>query len=237
MEMHRIALVSGANRGLGLSITKGLAKEGVHVLAGCCDLGNGKEAFYDCKSELIEPVQLDVKNERSVIELRELIEKKFGRLDALINNAEFSMDNDSEMGIWEKYQYTFDVNVLGAALLVEKMTPLLIKSSCARIVNISSILASFTLRSDPSWEFYNLNFPFYQASKAALNSLTLSQSKSLSNHGIKVNSYCPEFTATSTTSHQERNADKSARYAIKLALIDEQGPTGFFANNEGNIPW
>ncbi|MFC0338902.1 NAD(P)-dependent dehydrogenase, short-chain alcohol dehydrogenase family [Kushneria avicenniae] len=237
MNGKQIALVSGANRGLGLSIAKGLSRAGFHVLAGCRDLETGQRIFSPSSSDGIEPVQLEVTDENSIERLRQFIADKFGKIDVLINNAGLSADMTPSLSTRDRYRNTFDVNVLGVVLLTEGMLPLLQNSDHARIVNISSSLASFTLRSDASWPYASFQLPFYQASKAALNALTLSHATAFAEHGIKVNAVCPGFTATEATQFQGRNVDESAEIAIRLAQIGVDGPTGAFVDDGGTVAW
>ncbi|WP_252107936.1 MULTISPECIES: SDR family NAD(P)-dependent oxidoreductase [unclassified Halomonas] len=237
MGDKQIALVSGANRGLGLSIAKGLSRAGFHVLAGCRDLEAGQRVFSSPASDDIEPVQLEVTDENSIEKLRAFIQEKFGKLDVLINNAGLSADMTPSLSTRDRYRNTFDVNVLGVVLLTEGMLPLLKHSEHARVVNISSSLASFTLRSDASWPYASFQLPFYQASKAALNALTLSHATAFAEYGIKINAVCPGLTATEATQFQGRSVEESAEIAIKLAQVDKDGPTGTFVDDGGTIAW
>ena len=237
MNDKRIALVSGANRGLGLAIAKGLSQAGIHVLVGCRNVEAARETLASFEDDNLELVELEVKSEKNIEELENFIEKKFGRLDILVNNAGLSADLDAALTTWERYQRTFDVNVLGVTLLTEGMLSLLRQSDQPRVVNVSSSLASFGLRNDPSWAYSSFRLPLYQASKAALNSLTLSQASALAEYGIKVNAVCPGMTATEATQFQGRNVDESARIVIQFALIDQDGPTGSFVDDQGVVPW
>lgn len=241
MEMQNIlALVSGANRGIGLAITTGLARNGAHVLLGCCDLARGEKASTTLQVEglQVRPVQLDTTDDASVSALAALIGREYGHLDILINNAGIGLDYDPTLTVVERMQRTLAVNVLGTLRLTEAMLPLLANSSRPRIVNVSSELGSFGLRSDPNWAYAETKMPTYQASKAAVNSLTVSYADQLKEMGVKVNAICPGYTATEATNFAgTRTPDQAAVVAIKYALIGDDGLTGTLANDEGELPW
>ncbi|MFL9824166.1 SDR family oxidoreductase [Rhodoplanes sp. SY1] len=235
-----LALVSGANRGIGLAITTGLARKGVHVLLGCRNFDQGEEAAVALRPEGLQvwPVQLDTTDDASVAALAARITRDFGHLDILINNAGIGLDYDPSLSVVQRMERTLAVNVVGTVRLIEAMVPLLEKSDRARIVNVSSVLGSFGLRADPSWAFADTKMPTYQASKAALNSLTLSYADRLAEKGIKVNAICPGYTATAATNYAgSRTPEQAAVVAITFALIDGAGPTGSFADDSGNLPW
>lgn len=237
---ERLALVSGANRGIGLAIATGLARRGVRVLLGCRDLARGGAACASLQEEglPIDPVQLDTTDDASVSAVAEQIAREYGWLDILVNNAGISLDFAPTMSAAEKIQGTLAVNVVGALRLTEAMVPLLADSPRPRIVNVSSELASFGQRGDPSWSYADIKLPAYQASKAALNSLTVSYAEQLKDKGIKVNAICPGYTATEATNFSgTRTPDQAAVIAIKFALLDADGPSGTFANEQGDLPW
>lgn len=235
-----LALVSGANRGIGLAIATGLARQGAQVLLGCRDIAKGEAACSPLRAEglKVRPVELDTTLAASVTRLAEMIEQDYGSLDALVNNAGIGVDYDPMLTAADRLQRTMSVNVLGPILLTDVMVPLLAASGRGRIVNVSSELASFGLRADPDWAFANFAMPIYQASKAALNSLTLSYARQLQEKGIKVNAICPGYTATEATNFAgTRTPDQAAVVAIRYALLGEDGPTGSFANDRGELPW
>ncbi|MBU3889818.1 SDR family oxidoreductase [Methylosinus sporium] len=235
-----LALVSGANRGIGLAIAAGLARRGANVLLGCRDFGRGEAACAALRKEGLDvrPVQLDATDDASVSALARLIAQEYGRLDVLINNAGIGLDHDASLSMAERVRRTLDVNVVGVVRLTEAMTPLLSNSKRARIVNVSSELSSFGQRSKPDWIYADFAMPTYQSSKAALNSLTLSYARLLKDKGIKVNAICPGYTATEATNFMSsRTPDQAAVIAIKCALLEDDGPTGAFVNEAGELPW
>jgi NAD(P)-dependent dehydrogenase (short-subunit alcohol dehydrogenase family) len=241
METNKtFALVSGANRGIGLAVVTGLARRGVDVLLGCRDLGRGEAACADLRKEglNVRPVQLDTTDAASVSPLAQLIARDYGRLDILVNNAGIGLDHDASLPATERMRRTLEVNVVGVVRLTDAMTPLLANSTRPRIVNVSSELSSFGLRSKPDWIYADFALPTYQASKAALNSLTLSYARLLKDKGVKVNAICPGYTATEATNFMgSRTPDQAAVIAIKFALLENDGPTGVFVNEAGELPW
>lgn len=236
----KIALVSGANRGIGLAIATGLARQGMTVLLGCRDIDRGETACAPLKKEglRIRPLPLDVTSDTSVSALGVLIGHAHGRLDILVNNAGIGLDHDPTLSPVDRLRKTLDVNVVGTMLLTEAMLPLLDKSAHPRIVNISSELASFALRNDPRWPYAGVAMPTYQASKAAVNALTLSYAAQLGGRGFKVNAVCPGYTATESTNFGgNRTPEQAAVIATKFAMLDDDGPNGSFANEDGELPW
>lgn len=234
-----LALVSGANRGIGLAIAAGLAKGGCQVLLGCRDLSRGEEAAKALLATgvKVQPVQLDTTDEASVAALAALIADEYGHLDVLINNAGIGLDYDPRLSVMERIEQTVAVNIVGTVRLTEAMIPLLAGSKSPRIVNLSSELASFGLRHDPSWPHADKKMPTYAASKAAVNSLTVSYAESLADKGIKVNAICPGYTATEATNFMgTRTTEQAATIAIDLA-IRADCPTGTFVNDQGPLPW
>jgi NAD(P)-dependent dehydrogenase (short-subunit alcohol dehydrogenase family) len=235
-----LALVSGANRGIGLAIATGLARQGAQVLLGCREIGKGEAACNALRAEglPVRPVELDTTSAASVTRLAEMIQQGYGYLDALVNNAGIGVDHDPMLTAADRLRRTMSVNVLGPLLLTDAMVPLLEASGRGCIVNVSSELASFGLRSDPNWAFAGFAMPIYQASKAALNALTLSYAGQLRDRKIKVNAICPGYTATEATNYAgTRTPDQAAVVAIRYALLGEDGPTGSFANEQGALPW
>ncbi|WP_108260937.1 SDR family oxidoreductase [Mangrovicoccus ximenensis] len=239
-ENARIALVSGANRGIGEAITAGLANEGVHVLMGCRDLEKGKEAAapFVAAGLAVTPVQLDITDAASVAALAQQLADSFGHIDILVNNAGVGLDFVPDLSVPEKMAQTLEINVIGTLRLTEAMLPLLSQSSQPRIVNVSSELASFGLRHDPEWEHADKILPTYAASKAALNALTVSYAAQLGPQGFKVNAICPGFTATAATNFlPDRTPEEAAVVAVEMALTGEDGPNGSFSNDRGPLPW
>lgn len=239
-QSQPIALVSGATRGIGRAIAQGLAQKGVKVLLGARNLQSGQKVAAEISTPeaQVEAVELDTTQQATIDSLATLISETYGRLDILVNNAGISLDFYPDVPVREKLSKTLETNVVGTAALTDAMIPLLEKSQHGRIVNVSSVLASFTSRGQAEWIYKDVAMPTYQASKAAVNSLTLSYAKLLSDKHIKVNAICPGLTATDATNHYgDRTPDQAATIAIQYALLDDTGPTGTFVNEDGALDW
>jgi NAD(P)-dependent dehydrogenase (short-subunit alcohol dehydrogenase family) len=237
----KIALVTGANKGIGLEIARGLAKHDMHVLIGCRDLARG-EAAADRLREgggRVDVLELDVSDDASIAAAQMAVDVQFGRLDVLVNNAGVSLDR--KMGgksLRSVMMATFDVNVFSVAAVIEAFAPLLARSVAPRIVNVSSGLGSLTQNADPAYEFAAYKPTAYNASKAALNMLTVIYAARLAGDGIKVNAADPGHCATDLNNHSgARTAEQGAIAAIRLATLGEDGPTGQFFNEAGPLPW
>lgn len=239
-QSQPVALVSGATRGIGRAIAQGLARKGVTVLLGARDLQAGQDVAAEISTTdtQVVAVELDTTRQATIDSLATLIGNNYGRLDILVNNAGISLDFYPDLSVREKLSKTLETNVVGTAALTDAMIPLLEKSAHGRIVNVSSVLASFTSREQADWIYKDVAMPTYQASKAALNALTLSYAKLLADRNIKVNAICPGLTATDATNHYgDRKPDHAAKVAIQYALLKDDGPTGTFTNEDGSLGW
>ena len=237
-----IALVTGANKGIGKEIARQLAGKGVIVLLGARDPTRGKQAVADLRSKAL-PVQflpLDVTDQQSVDQAVSDIESQYGRLDILVNNAGIAVDwgPPSEAEI-DAVRSTYETNVFGVFRVTKAMLPLLRKSKAARIVNVSSALGSVTLTADPNGPFRGRSMLMaYCSSKSALNMLTLQFAGELASSGIKVNAVTPGYVATDMNQHQgTRTVEQGAATPVRLALLPDDGPTGGFFSDEGVVPW
>ncbi|GII57402.1 short-chain dehydrogenase [Planotetraspora thailandica] len=230
------ALITGANKGIGFEIAKGLRAAGVTVLAGARDPGRGREAAERLGATF---VQLDVTSPGSVAAAAELIEKEHEVLDILVNNAGIAQGGPTPSGTpLETTRRVYETNVFGVVAVTNAMVPLLRRSPAGRIVNISSEVGSLTFASDPDSPFYWLNGVAYQSSKTALNMITLCYAKEFKDTAIKVNACNPGYCATDLNGHSgHRTAEQGAAVAIRLALLGEDGPTGAFLEDEGALPW
>ncbi|QNL48096.1 SDR family oxidoreductase [Olivibacter sp. SDN3] len=242
------ALVTGANKGIGLEVVRELAKKGFFVYLGSRNLENGLSALEKLKSEGIsnvEAFQLDVTIQESVDRARNVIGEKTPVLDVLINNAGIS--GDFEQSALEttagEYQKVYDTNVFGAVRVTQAFIDLLEKSHEPRIVNVSTSMASLSLAADISNNNYPKRYVVYQSSKSALNMYTVNLAFELRDTPFKVNAVCPGWTQTDFTGHQGTSTpEEAARRIIKYALIDQDGPTGKFFSEEyfpepANCPW
>ena len=245
--MSRIALVTGANRGLGFETARQLARAGITVIVGARDAPKGEQAAARLRTEqavAVETVQLDVADEASVERAARTVRERHGRLDLLVNNAgilpEATADTPEVVDV-ALFRHTLDTNLLGAVATLEHFLPLLRESTGGRVVNVSSTMGSLTDQSDPRSPYYDAVLPAYQASKAALNSLTVGLSKLLADTPIKVNAVCPGFVQTDLTPASRDQAPltaaDAARVVVRYALIDRDGPTGGFFDHEAAVAW
>ena len=238
----RIALVTGANKGLGFQTAKQLAEQDITVLLGCRDESRGKQAEEKLQAENLDVtfLQIDVASEDSIIKARNEVEKEFSRLDILVNNAGIMPDLGipmAEVPIKDIVN-TLNVNVVGPMATIKYFLPLLKKSAGGRIVNVSSGLGSLTQNADPNYMYYPYKLLAYNSSKAALNSVTLSYAFDLKGTNIKINSADPGYCATDLNGNSgPRTPEQGAAIAVKLATIPNDGPHGGFFDDNGIVPW
>ena len=239
---EKIALITGANKGIGKEIARQLGKKGFKVLLGSRDEARGEAAAKELKADGVdaEVIQLEVSEQASIDKAIKSIEQKYGHLDALVNNAGILLDRSTEFteASADDFEKTMQTNVYGPLRLMQAATPLLEKSKAPRIVNVSSSLGSLSKSSDPASGFSEFLFAGYNCSKAALNMLTIVSAASLGKKGIKVNSICPGYVATDINDNKGfRTVEQGAAIAVKMACLDDNGPTGGYFNDEGSIPW
>jgi NAD(P)-dependent dehydrogenase (short-subunit alcohol dehydrogenase family) len=246
MSSNRIALVTGANKGLGLETCRQLAQKGIVVLMGSRDAVRGKAAEKNLKDEGLRAafVQLDVTNSQQIRAVKDYIEKEFGKLDILVNNAgmlspdESLYANSVETVPLKAIRETFDVNFFGMIELTQALLPLIKKSDAGRIVNIASVLGSLTLHSDESSMFYQVKPFAYNVSKTAVNQFTVHLAAALINTPIKVNSAHPGWVKTDMgTDQAPMDVQEGARTAVRLATLGPDGPNGRFIHFEEELPW
>ena len=241
-SQQTIALVTGANKGIGFEIARGLGAQGSIVLLGSRDDNRGKKAAAQLLAEGIQaqPIELDVTDRISILSAVAQIETQFGRLDVLVNNAGVNLEAGAKPSAVDlsTARHVYDVNVFGVIAMTQAMLPLLLKSQRGRIVNLSSSLSSFGWNTDPE---YSAHFPLllaYNSSKSALNAITLQFAKELRDTPIKVNAACPGYCATDMTNHAgSRTAQQGSMTPIRLATLPDDGPTGGLFNDDGPVPW
>lgn len=250
MHNKPVALVTGANKGIGLQIAKDLAAHGFTVLVGSRSLENGETAAKTIDGDA-RAVQLDVTDGASISAAAEWIGNEIGRLDVLVNNAAISHVPKPGVPFEEKLaaarpsvvpldevRAVFETNVFGVMAVTQAMLPLLREAPAGRIVNVSSEVGSLTKQTDKSNPYYSLVNGAYSPSKTALNGITVAFAKELEDTNIKVNMACPGYTATDLNDfHGTRTVEEGAREPVRLALLGEDGPTGTFSNEFGPIPW
>jgi NAD(P)-dependent dehydrogenase (short-subunit alcohol dehydrogenase family) len=246
MASTKIALVTGANRGLGLETSRQLAKKGVKVLMGARDVTKGKAAARMLQDDGLDVqfIHLDVTNSDRIKIAAGQIEEEFGRLDILVNNAgmvdpeELLFANTTETISPKALRATFDVNFFGLVELTQALLPLIRKSDTGRIVNIASILGSLTVHSDASSDFSQVKPFAYDSSKTAVNAFTVHLAATLKDTPIKVNSAHPGWVKTDMGGEEApMDVTEGARTAVRLATLSPDGPTGKFIHFEEELPW
>jgi NAD(P)-dependent dehydrogenase (short-subunit alcohol dehydrogenase family) len=242
MQGEQIALVTGANKGIGFEIARQLAEAGLTVLAGARDPSRGCQAQESLRAGggNVRWVLLDVTDAETVLKAAAWIEAEYGRLDILVNNAGIagSADGPPSGSTAEQLREVYETNVFGAVTVTNAMLPLLRRSAAGRIVNMSSDLGSLALNSDPQSPFAGYNLVAYQSSKTALNAVTVAYAKELRDTGIKVNAANPGFTATDLNGHRGyRTPSQGAVIAVQLATLGPDGPTGACLSEAGAVPW
>lgn len=225
-----IALVTGANKGIGKEIARGLARLGHTVLVGARDEVRGKEAVAELAADGdVRLLPLEVTDAESIAAAAESIKTEFGRLDVLVNNA-------GVLGSDDDIRATFEVNVFGLIDVTNALLPLLGQSPAGRIVNLSSFMGSLE-----SMSMRIEGVPLlvgYTTSKAAVNAATVQFATLLADTPIKVNAVCPGYCDTDMNGHSgPRTPAQGAAIAIKMATVDSDGPSGTFVNDEGTIAW
>jgi NAD(P)-dependent dehydrogenase (short-subunit alcohol dehydrogenase family) len=233
-----IALITGANKGIGFEVARQLAGKGFTVLLGARDRQRGEEAAAKIAGAVA--VTLDVDSAESVTAAAREIEEKCGHLDVLINNAGIGDPTDGLPGVakLEGVRRTFETNFFGALTVAQAMVPLLRKSAAPRVVNVSSTLGSIAFQNDPANPYVSFRSIGYAGSKAALNMLTVLLAAELREIGGKVNSACPGYVATDINQHSgPRTVEQGAAIIVHLATLDGDGPTGAFLDDNGVIAW
>jgi NAD(P)-dependent dehydrogenase (short-subunit alcohol dehydrogenase family) len=230
--MTSIALITGANKGIGFATARQLGVRGWTVLVGARDEARGRQAEKELSDDGADArfVQLDVTDADSVRRVAELIESEYGRLDALVNNAGISVRDGagkpSETTVGALRQ-VYETNVFGVVTVTNAMLPLLLRSPAARIVNLSSELGSISAQSDPASPMYPMASIPYPSSKTALNMITAMYAKELRDAKVKVNAANPGYCATDLNGHSGfRTAEQGAEVSVHLATLPDDGPTG-----------
>jgi NAD(P)-dependent dehydrogenase (short-subunit alcohol dehydrogenase family) len=234
--------VTGANKGIGLEIARQLGKKGLRVLLGARNLALGEVAAASLRKEGLEvqAIELDLNREETIARAAATIAAEFEHLDVLVNNAGiFDMsDAPPSAAPMDAIRRTMETNFIGTVAVTQAMLPLLRKAPAARIVNLSSGLASLEWNGDPAWSFAGAKYLGYNASKAAVNMLTVQLAFELRDTPIKVNSANPGYVATDMNAHSgPGTAEDGAAEPVRLALLGADGPTGGFFETGGANPW
>ncbi|MGW4914547.1 SDR family NAD(P)-dependent oxidoreductase [Streptomyces sp. NPDC004270] len=249
---HReVALITGANKGIGRGVAEQLAALGMAVVIGARDPLRGEEAAAAVRAAggNARAVTLDVTDQATVQEAANQLEERFGHLDVLINNAgitgsgqvspEDAHDQVPSSVDLDMVRAVFETNVFGVIQVTNAMLPLLRRSPAPRVVNVSSHAASLTLTSDPDGPFTALlPSAAYSPSKTALTALTVQYANELRRDGILVNAVAPGFVDTDSNNHTGfLTVAQGATSVVRLAMLGTDGPTGGFFSEEGLVPW
>jgi NAD(P)-dependent dehydrogenase (short-subunit alcohol dehydrogenase family) len=246
MTQKKIALVTGANRGIGFETARQLGREGIKVLLGSRSEEKGREAEVKLKNEGldVELIRLDVDDPKTHQSAAKFIEATYGRLDILVNNAGILIDvngsgepapaSKTSQDIFRK---TFDTNFFNTIALTQTFLPLIKKSDAGRIVFLSSALGSLTWHSDPKSPIYNYKLPAYDISKTALNGYAVHLAHELRDTPIKVNAAHPGSVVTDMNANGEIPVDQGAQTSVALATLPADGFSGRLVYLGEELPW
>jgi NAD(P)-dependent dehydrogenase (short-subunit alcohol dehydrogenase family) len=243
--MTKIALMTGANKGIGFETAKQLAQHNIKVLLGARNETEGKKAEEILRGLSLDVtyVKLDISDSADIGNVKGHIESEYGVLDILVNNAAVFLDsawfgNNTETVSLQTLRDTFDINYFGTVELTQALLPAIKKSEAGRIVNISSVSGSFGVHLDEAHWLYALKPYAYSASKTALNQFTVFLAHALRDTKIKVNAANPGWVKTSIGSDQAPlTPEDGAKTSVALALLDDNGPTGTFSEAGEILPW
>jgi len=240
----KIALVTGATRGIGLETVRQLAQQDAHVILAGRDYAKADAAAQALRKQNldVEAIALDVTDGRSIAAAAAQIEKKHGRLDILVNNAGIMIDDTTKSPSQqplENWRRTFDTNVFGLIAVTQAFLPLLRKSAAGRIVNVSSLLGSITQHADPTSLIYDYKAPVsYNVSKSTVNAWTVQLAHELRDTSIKVNTIHPGHVKTDMGGEAApMEIADGAKTSVELALIGANGPNGTFSHLGQTLPW
>jgi NAD(P)-dependent dehydrogenase (short-subunit alcohol dehydrogenase family) len=240
----KVALITGANRGIGLETAKQLGEKGITVVVAARKLESAEETAAQLKSQGIEAygIQLDVTSAADLAAAVKYLEEKFGKLDILINNAGVNsitgFTNITSQVTDEELLRVFATNLFAVVSITRELLPLLKKSEAGRIVNLSSILGSLTLHADPTSPIADFKSFAYDGSKSALNAYTIHLAHELKGTAIKVNSAHPGWVKTEMgTDAAPMEIPDGAKTSVALALLGSDGPSGRFIHMGQELPW
>jgi NAD(P)-dependent dehydrogenase (short-subunit alcohol dehydrogenase family) len=242
MTTKKQALVTGANKGIGLAISKGLAEAGVSVWMAARDTTRGAQAVERLRDDGLDVrlLEMDVTDDASVLRASAILASEIDSLDVLINNAGIILDaaTPPSLAVMADMKAVFEVNVFGPVRVTQAVLPLLKASGDARVVMMSSGLGSLTLINDPTSIYSSVNMIGYSASKVALNAVAVCFARELEALGIKVNAVEPGHVRTDLNANTGfLTPEEGAATAIRMALIGPEGPTGGFFGSHGRQPW
>lgn len=241
-DTKKIALVTGANKGIGLEIARQLAEKGIMVLMAARDLKRGQDAAGDLADAglAVEAIEIDLNDETTIACAAEMIAARYGRLDILVNNAGIvdAEDGPPSVATTAAARRLMETNFLGTLAVTQAMLPLLRRSKAARIVNLSTTLGSLAVNGDPTSPYYEARLIGYNASKAALNMLTVQLAAELKDTSIVVNAVAPGYVRTDLTGGNGfMTPAEGARLPVEYAVLGPDAVTGRFVEPQGNAPW
>jgi NAD(P)-dependent dehydrogenase (short-subunit alcohol dehydrogenase family) len=251
MPTERIALITGANQGVGKQVAKELAAAGVTVYVGSRDLARGEAAAAEI-GDGATAIQIDVTDLDSIAAAAATIDERHGRLDLLVSNAGISNAGGGDLtpeqnaarskastASLDEIRAVWDVNVFGVLAVYQAMLPLLRKGVDARIVTVSSGVGSLTANADPAYPYHSMYGPVYPASKAAENAMVLAMMVELEDTDIKINLVSPAYTSTALNNFSgTESIEDGSREVVRVAMLGPEGPTGTFTRWENTtIPW
>jgi len=240
----KTVLITGANKGIGFETAKQMAQSGYFVYLGSRNKIKGSDAIKKL-NELgilnVESIEIDVTNIDSIKRAKQALETKIEVLDILINNAGIAGEQPQTPSLiaLENLREVFETNFFGVVQTTQQFIPLLKKSSDPQIINVSSSLGSLTLHSSPesnpaSWGAYDA----YGCSKTALNAFTVMLAYEFKGTNFKINSIAPGYTATDLNQHKgTQTVEQAARIIVKYAILTDDGVTGKYFKETGEIPW
>lgn len=243
MSTKKIALITGANKGIGLETARQLGQQGITVLVGARDKAKGDQAAAELREAGLDAhgIVIDVNNSGSIQKAAARIERDYGRLDILVNNAGVMLDDrtkipsEQSLDMWRK---TFETNLFGLIATTQALLPLLRKSAGGRIVNLSSILGSIHLHATPGSPVYDTKLPAYNVSKSAVNAYTVQLAYECKDTPIKVNAAHPGWVKTGMGGEgATMDIPDGARTSVALATIDADGPNGAYVHMGETLPW
>jgi NAD(P)-dependent dehydrogenase (short-subunit alcohol dehydrogenase family) len=250
-SLNKVAFITGANKGIGLETARGLGELGITVIMASRDEARGRAAADKLKAEgikSVEAVRFDITRPEDHEEIARHLEERYGKLDILVNNAGIQVE-DSDFGapggfnttstVTQKIlRQTFETNFFAVVALTQALLHLVRKAPAGRIVNLSSILGSLTLHSDPSSGIYNKKAFAYDASKTAINAFTVHLAQELRATTIKVNSAHPGWVKTELGgSAAPMEVSEGGKTSVQLATLPDDGPTGGYFHLGQRLPW
>jgi len=241
-ETRKIALVTGANKGIGLEIARQLAETGIIVLMGARNEQRGEAAASQLSQTglSVAAIKIDLNDETSIAAAAEQIDAKYGRLDILVNNAGIvdAEDGPPSRASAQAARRLMETNFLGTLSVTQAMLALLRRSDAGRIVNLATTLGSLTINGNPASPYYEARLIGYNASKAALNMLTVQLAAELKGTSIAVNSVAPGYVQTDLTGGNGfMTPAEGARLPVEYALLGTDAVSGRFVEPQGQAPW